>query len=88
MSYRNYTYPGVPLALEQAGGDRARARDLIRAAILGQAMEDVLRAGLSANCERDFALSASEHACRNDGSGCICVCHDGKPTDEKASNKP
>lgn len=68
-------YPGTELALRQANGDRAAARQLMREAILAGAEQEVSVAGRSMKC--GWGKHAPDrHGCENDGSGCICECHD------------
>ena len=71
---------GMKLAMQRAGGDRAAARGLIRASIVAEAArqvdEEVVRAGRSLNCANAIAYLHEDHGCRNDGSTCLCECHD------------
>lgn len=77
----------IASALEQAHGDRYEARDLIRASIVAEAKrqveQEMRRADRSLVCARATAHAedADEHGCRNDGSGCLCECHDAASPD-------
>lgn len=81
-------YPGIKLALKQANGDRSAARGLMRAAVLADAERQAAIAGLSMNCE--YGKHADQrYGCKNDGSGCICECHDQPATpytEQKTTN--
>lgn len=48
-----------------------------------RARHDARLAGLSVNCEGDlrWGVDLSKHRCRNDGSGCLCECHDAAAAD-------
>ena len=70
------SYPGQALALKHTGGDRAAARQLIKAHMLAEAERQAAVAACSMNCE--WGRHADEdYGCANDGSGCLCACHDG-----------
>lgn len=69
-------YPSPEKALRQAGGDRAAARHLIRAAIMAGAERQVAQAGCSGKCTVEQHAD-EPYGCKNDGSTCICYCHDG-----------
>ena len=66
---------GMELALQQTGGDRAAARALIREGVIRQAELEAKLAGLSLKCRIEHH-AGSPDACANDGSTCICACHD------------
>lgn len=75
------SHPTVPILLESHGrtveGRRA-AREQIVAEIVERARREARLCGLSLNCERAvrWGLEPGRHACRNDGSTCLCECHD------------
>ena len=62
-------------ALVQAKGDRQLARDLIRAFIVARAEDEARLAGCSLKCRVSMHALAG-NGCANDGSTCICACHD------------
>lgn len=62
-------------ALKQAEGRRGLARDLIRAGIVAEAEKEARLAGRSLKCKRENHADES-YGCSNDGSTCICACHD------------
>lgn len=62
-------------ALQQANGERGLARDLIRAGIIAGAEAEARLAGRSLKCKREHHADQS-YGCSNDGSTCICACHD------------
>jgi hypothetical protein len=66
---------GMELALKETEGDRPAARALIREGILRQAELEARLAGLSLKCRIDFH-TLSGNGCLNDGSSCLCACHD------------
>jgi len=52
------------------------ARKEVREGIIAAAVERIRYSiGYSANCA-DAVRYSHEHRCANDGSTCICVCHD------------
>lgn len=65
----------VDIALEQTGGDRPAARALIREGMMQQAELEAGLAGLSLKCRIDMHANAG-NGCANDGSACLCECHD------------
>lgn len=62
-------------ALKQAEGRRGLARDLIRAGIVAEAEKEARLAGRSLKCKRQ-EHATGRYGCANDGSTCICACHD------------
>jgi len=70
----------VERALRQADGDRELARSLIRVGILAEAERDAVAAGCSLKCRAghhaDLSFENIPIGCSNDGSTCICRCHD------------
>jgi hypothetical protein len=61
---------------------RTRLRDEGARRIQAEAEEAVKRYGHSINCggSRGWSFDVSPeppHECRNDGTTCLCVCHDG-----------
>lgn len=66
-------------ALKQANGDREVARALIRAGIVARAEAEARFAGRSLKCKRD-EHATDRYGCANDGSTCICACHDAGET--------
>lgn len=70
-------YPGVAVALERANGNRPRAREVIREAIMSAAQQQAEVAGRSLRC-RQAQHAGDQDGCRNDGTNCICFCHDPK----------
>lgn len=75
MTHSGRTYPGVELALRQTNGDRAAARAVIHDCIIEQAEQEAMLAGLSLKCRVEMHAIAG-NGCANDGSTCICACHD------------
>ena len=76
------SYPGTPdvrLALERTRGDRAAARHLIRAHIMAEAERQAAIAGRSMKCESGMHADQL-YGCANDGTTCICQCHDNPNT--------
>lgn len=69
------SHPGTELALKQTNGDRLAARHLIRAHILAGAERQAEQAGCSMKCATG-RHATEPYGCKNDGSGCICACHD------------
>ncbi|MER7167001.1 hypothetical protein ABT336_13165 [Micromonospora sp. NPDC000207] len=69
---------GHPLA----ASTRARLRADHRRRILAQAEQEARLHGLSAKCrgyDNELAVprhSSHEDGCRNDGTTCLCACHD------------
>ncbi|MEV2239493.1 hypothetical protein [Micromonospora sp. NPDC049891] len=68
-----------PFPLDSAG--RARQRAEIRARLLAQAERDIAQNSRSMKCSGWGGAHWPQHAdveggCRNDGSTCICECHD------------
>lgn len=74
------SHRGTEAALECAAGERPLARDLIRADIITQAERLAKIAGCSLKCQADNHAD-EPYGCANDGSTCICACHD-QPTEE------
>jgi len=70
-----HPYPTAQKALDLTAGDRVAARHLIRAHIMANAERLVAQAGCSIKCKSD-RHSDQNYGCQNDGSGCICYCHD------------
>ena len=68
-------HPTVETALQQTGGNRPAARALIREGIIRVAELEAKLAGLSLKCRVDIHASAG-NGCANDGSTCLCACHD------------
>jgi hypothetical protein len=68
-------YPGIELALKQTNGDRSSARHLMRAHIMAGAERQAAQAGCSMKCTAERHAD-EPYGCKNDGSGCICYCHD------------
>lgn len=66
--------------------ERAYARDRIRRGILANAEREALRVGRSIKCGEWLHHAGDQRydGCQNDGSTCICECHD--PTDTQAVN--
>ncbi len=63
-----------------AEGRRAAREELVEEAVQ-RARHEARLLGLSLNCEDDvrFATPLTSHRCRNDGSTCLCACHDPQP---------
>lgn len=75
-------YPSPELLLREFGSHdegRRKARAEIERAMVERAKAEAERAGRSLNCEsgnhRDV-YQGVRVGCRNDGSTCICECHD------------
>lgn len=69
----------TPFPLDSGG--RARRRAEIRARLLAQAERDIAQNSRSMKCAGGGGAYLPMHAdveggCRNDGSTCICECHD------------
>jgi hypothetical protein len=73
-------------ALKLANGNRQVARGLVRAGIVARAEAEARLAGCSLKCKRDDHADGSG-GCRNDGSTCICACHDATPYTEQETTK-
>jgi hypothetical protein len=69
-------------ALKLANGNREVARGLIRAPIVAAAEVEARFAGRSLKCKRK-EHSTERYGCANDGSTCICACHDATPYTEE-----
>jgi len=69
------SHPGMELALKRTDGDRSAARHLIRAHIMADAERKASAAACSMKCAADQHVDDA-YGCRNDGSGCLCYCHD------------
>ena len=67
---------------------RARRQALVEEAV-ERARHDARLVGLSINCENDvkWDVALAHHRCRNDGSGCLCECHDPEPAEVAARSK-
>lgn len=69
--------------------DRA-SRQALRQELVEEAIERARHAarleGISINCAGDIAahVPADRHRCRNDGSTCLCECHDREPVETTA----
>ena len=76
------SHPRVEVLLAEHG-HTAEGREAAREAILESAIEQAQRearfCGLSLNCVGDTYAGAKHHRCRNDGTTCLCPCHDPKP---------
>jgi hypothetical protein len=57
---------------------RRNARQAIVEEAVERARHDARFVGLSINCEGDmkYGIPLTSHRCRNDGSRCLCECHD------------
>lgn len=59
--------------------ERAALRANLRTRALAAAEQAAAVAGLSLNCERRLQLGTHPDdapGCANDGTGCLCACHD------------
>lgn len=76
------SHPSVEAFLAHAEGDRAQARNDIREHVLEQVRDQLPLLpllGLSTRCEtllRYSSVPLDKHDCQNDGSSCLCECHD------------
>lgn len=73
------SHPSVEAFLAHAGGDRAQARNDIREHVLEQVRGQLPLLGLSMHCATliQYAnVPLDQHDCQNDGSSCLCECHD------------
>lgn len=73
------SHPPVEAFLAHAQGDRAQARNDIREHVLEQVRSQLPMLGLSTRCETMLRYSnvlLDKHDCQNDGSSCLCECHD------------
>lgn len=69
-THRLGSYAG--LTAEERATKRREQRDFI----LARAEEDIARARRSIKCGRDGAHAGRPGGCSNDGSDCLCACHD------------
>lgn len=74
------SHPSTEAFLAHAQGDRAQARNDFREHVLEQVRGQLPLLGLSARCETLLryrnVLPLDQHDCENDGSSCLCECHD------------
>lgn len=83
----NFSHPPVETLLERHGrtalGRRA-ARDALTAAAVERANQEANLLGLSTHCQDDTRtyVPPERHRCRNDGSTCLCRCHDPNEEDK------
>jgi hypothetical protein len=66
---------------------RAAMRRIQVEVAIERARADAAKFGLSLNCSdrlyRYGTHPAGEPGCRNDGTGCLCVCHDQQPLEPR-----
>ena len=62
---------------------RQAAREALIEATLVEARREATLYGLSRNCEEALrrGVKPEQHWCKNDGSNCLCQCHDPKMRD-------
>jgi len=77
-----YPIDGRPYSRNLA--ERQAERDRIRVYMLAQAELQIAKAARSPRCSGDANWGQTEHSndfggCRNDGSTCLCECHDARP---------
>ena len=70
---------GMELALRETNGDRPAARTLVREGIIRQAELEAKLACLSIKCRIGRHADPVAYGCYNDGSTCLCECHDPSP---------
>jgi hypothetical protein len=81
----NIPHPSVASLLCNHGNDRAgrqAARQELVETAEAWARNAALLMGVSLKCEEDIRARARHHRCSNDGSTCLCACHD--PTEESS----
>jgi hypothetical protein len=66
--------------------DREAARRSLESEMVGYARRQVQLEGLSPNCVEDVIHGTKHHRCRNDGSNCLCICHDPESIKEKVAS--
>ena len=71
----SHPYPTMQAALKRTNGDRSAARHLIKAHIMADAERLAAQAGRSIKCKNENHAD-EPYGCKNDGTGCICFCHD------------
>lgn len=80
------TYSSATRALEVTGDDRVAARELILGELLVEAVKEAAQAARSIKCATGQHHRLIGHGpgesyyagCANDGSSCLCECHDGQ----------